>query len=94
MENKTPQLADVVEIFSNMPYGQLVFLGLFAATWLVGGNILIAFHFRRIGKPWYSGLIPFSWPFRNFNKREWVILGVLFVLSAIFGIVALSYSNV
>jgi hypothetical protein len=93
MENKSPQLVDVVEIFSNMPSGQLVFFGLFAATWIIGGNILIASHYKRIGKRWYSGLKPFSWPFRNFNTRERVIFGALFVLSMIFGIIGLGYSN-
>lgn len=89
MENKTLELGGVVDIFSNMPSGQLVFLGLFLATWIIGGNILLAYHFNRIGKRWN----PFSWPFDNFNSLERAIFRGLIVLSVIFGIAALIYSN-
>ena len=93
MENKAPQLRDVVEIFSNMPASQLVFLSLFATTWLIGGNILIAYHYKRIGKRWYSGFKPFAFPFRNFNSKEWLIFAILAIISIGFGFLALSYSN-
>lgn len=53
----------------------LVALG--AATWLIGGNILIALHYRRVGKPVWSGFKLFAFPFRNFNLKEWVWLGVI-----------------
>jgi hypothetical protein len=62
---------------------QLVFLGLFAATWLIGGNILIVFHHRRLGKPWWSGFRPFAFPFKNFNGSEWLALMALGALSLV-----------
>jgi len=73
---------------------QLVLLGLAAATWLVGGNILIAFHYRRLGKSGWSGFHPFAFPFKDFNAREWLILLVLAALTFAFGITAMSMNPV
>ena len=42
--------------------------------WLIGGNVLVAFHYRRRGLPAWSGLRPFDFPFGSFNKWEWLIL--------------------
>jgi hypothetical protein len=73
-----------------MTPGQVFFLVLFAVTWLVGGNILVASHYRRLGKSPWSGFRPFAFPFANFNAREWLILMGLALLSMIFGAISLS----
>jgi len=64
-----------------MTITQMLFLGLAAATWLLDGNVLVAFHYRRLGEPWWSGFRPFDFPFKAFNRREWVILALLAVMS-------------
>jgi hypothetical protein len=69
---------------------QIVFLGLFAATWLIGGNVLVAQHYRRMGKSPWSGFQPFAFPFKDFNAKEWLTLFALAVLSLSFGAIALS----
>jgi hypothetical protein len=61
--------------------GQMVLLLLAAVTWLGGGNVLVAFHFRRLGEPWWSGFRPFAFPFSAFSRLEWVILALLAVTS-------------
>jgi hypothetical protein len=55
----------------------LILVGLAMAIWLIGGNVLIAFHYRRVGRPIWSGFKPFAFPFRNFNVWEWVCLAGL-----------------
>ncbi|MDP3331953.1 MAG: hypothetical protein Q8S55_08170 [Methylococcaceae bacterium] len=48
----------------------LLFAGF--VIWVVGGNILVIRHYRRTGKPWFASLNPLSFPFKNFNRAEWV----------------------
>jgi hypothetical protein len=73
-----------------MPGLQLVFLALAAVTWLGGGNILVAYHYKRVGKSAWSGFKPFAFPLRNFNAKEWLILAGLAVLALTFGGLAIS----
>jgi hypothetical protein len=67
---------------------QLVFICLFAATWLIGGNVVVARHYRRMGKSVWSGFKPFAFPFRNFNASEWLSLLALAALSLTFAAIA------
>ena len=59
----------------------LILVGLGMAVWLIGGNVLIAWHYRRMGKSAWSGLKPFAFPFKDFNFREWAILAALAMTS-------------
>ncbi len=77
------------ELLSNLAPAQLVFITLFAATWLIGGNIVIALHYRRLGKPWWHGFRPFAFPFKDFNTKEWTMLAVLAALALTFGAIAI-----
>jgi hypothetical protein len=61
----------------------LVLVGLGLAVWLIGGNLLVAWHYRRMGKSPWSGLRPFAFPFKNFNSREWLIMAVLAITSLV-----------
>ncbi len=70
---------------------QLASLGLGFATWLVGGNLLVAFHYRRMGKPMWSGFRPFAFPFKDFNTKEWLALLALAALSLTFLNIAMSF---
>ena len=80
-------------MFAAMPGLQLVFLGLAAVTWLIGGNVLVAFHYRRVGKSAWSGFRPFAFPFKDFNAREWLILAILLALSLTFCGIAISMNT-
>ena len=67
-----------------MPGLQLAFLVVAVVTWLGGGNILVAYHYKRVGKSPWSGFKAFSFPFRHFNAKEWLILAGLAVLTFTF----------
>ena len=80
-------------MFAAMPIGQLILIALFMATWLIGGNILIAMHYKRVGKHWASGFKPFAFPFKNFNAKEWFLLFLLAVVAMSFGVAGISYGK-
>lgn len=77
-------------VFVNMPTGQLILLAIGVALWIGGGNLLFHFHNRRLGKKWWQAMNPLDPPFKDFNTREWLILGVLVVASL--GLMALAIS--
>ena len=81
------------ELLSHLAPVQLVFLALFAATWLIGANIVVAFHYRRLGKPWWYGFRPFVFPFKEFNAKEWSMLAALAVLALTFGATAIELGH-
>jgi hypothetical protein len=74
-----------------MPRLTLVCLILAAITWLVGGNILVAIHYRRLGKSAWSGFRPFVLHFKTFNEKEWIVLGILLVIALGIGGVGLLF---
>ncbi len=69
---------------------KIIFFILSVTTWLIGGNMLVAMHYRRMGKPWHSGFKPFAFPFAKFNAKEWGILALLAILSLSFGAIAIN----
>ena len=73
---------------------QLLFVVLAAVTWLIGGNVLVAHHYRRLGEPWWHGFRPFDFPFTNFNRREWAIVALLAFVSLSFMALATFLPNV
>jgi hypothetical protein len=89
-DSQQPSIGEVLDIFGRMPPLQLLFLALFAATWLIGGNLVVARHYRRVGKSAWSGFKPFAFPWKNFNSSEWLSLLALAVVSLAFGAIALS----
>ena len=71
-EMPSAAFSEVTRIFSAMPGLQLVFLALAFVTWLAGANLVVAYHYKRVGKSAWSGFKPFaSPPFRHFNAKEW-----------------------
>jgi hypothetical protein len=89
-EDRAPSPGEVFEMFANLPGLQLFFLALFAATWLLGANILVARHYRRMGKSAWSGFKPFAFPWKDFNAKEWLTLLALAVVSLTFLAMAIS----
>jgi hypothetical protein len=57
--------------------------------WIIGGYILVALHYKRLGQPMWTGLIPFKFPFSKFNGKEWRILIVLAIASV--GLIVLGF---
>ena len=51
------------------------------AIWIVGGNLLAIRHLRRVGKPWFAFFNPLSFPFKSFNRAEWVAFALLLASS-------------
>jgi hypothetical protein len=93
MKENPPDVNDVFSVFASMPVGQQVLSGLFMATWLIGGNVLVAMHYRRMGKHWASGFKPFAFPFKDFNAKEWFTLFLLAIIAMSFGIAAVNYGR-
>jgi hypothetical protein len=92
MKESQPDFGKALELLSRLSPEQLVLLALFAGTWLIGGNVLLVVHYRRLGRPWWSGFRPFAFPFKDFNGKEWLILVALAVLSLTFAGLALSFN--
>ncbi len=84
MDETVKDPVNIIEAVSSWPLETQIYIGLFAATWLIGGNVVIAFHYKRVGKAWWSGFKPFAFPWRDFNGREWAMLGALAILALSF----------
>ena len=80
--------ADLWNVVSRMPAAQLLFTALFFATWLIGGNVVIARHYQRIGQSAWSGFKFGAFPFRKFNLREWLTLIAVATVALVFGLIA------
>ena len=93
MKNQPLKIEDVFSIFAGMPLSQPILIGLSAITWLVGVNILVAYHYKRRGKYWASGLKLGAFPFNNFTVKEWLILGTLAIPALSFIVLAVSYGK-
>lgn len=65
------------KVIHNNPPSTLILMALAMAVWLIGGNLLIMSHYRRIGESQWSGFRPFAFPFAKFNLKEWCILALL-----------------
>ncbi len=81
------------DIIAHNPTAALILMVLSMSTWLIGGNILVAFHFRRRGLPMWSGLIPFRFRLSDFNATEWLIFAALLVVAVGCGVEGVSISQ-
>lgn len=82
-----PPSLDVLSFLEKVVYANsfvtLVLLATGFAIWIVGGNLLVIRHLRRVGKPWFASLNPLSFPFKNFNRAEWRVFFVLLAASMV-----------
>lgn len=60
---------------------QIVLLSAAGCLWLVGGNVLMYRHTKRMGRSFWSILNPFKPQFRDFTGYEWALLGALVVVT-------------
>jgi xanthine/uracil permease len=59
----------------------LILMALGMATWLIGGNVVVMMHYRRLGKSPWSGFRTFAFPFAKFNFKEWCMLVLLAIIA-------------
>ncbi len=81
---EVPSLDYFIEAFLNWPTQTRIGFIMFAATWLIGGNILFYFSMRRRGIPYWKILVPSFKTAFGLNSKEWCILAVLAVTSLSF----------
>lgn len=74
----------IMEGVGRMPAAQAVLVFLFFFVPVVGGNGVVALHYRRVGKPLLKSIFdPRSFPIADFNGGEWLMLAGVFALSGI-----------
>lgn len=84
LENgRTPSVpnAFIIACVNEVPLLQSILLLLCAMTWLVGGNLIVARHYRRRGIRRRRHLPYMSFPWRTFETTEWTMLAGVFVLT-------------
>jgi hypothetical protein len=69
---------------------QIVLLSAAGCLWLVGGNVLMYRHTKRMGRPFWSILNPFKPQFRDFTGYEWASLGALVVVTLLLAALAMN----
>lgn len=69
------------KVLQNNSRSTLVLITLAGATWLIGGNAVIAMHYRRLGKSLWYGFRNREFPFPKFTLREWCMLVIVAAIS-------------
>ena len=69
---------------------QAIILSVAGGIWIVGGNVLMYRHTKRMGRSFWSILNPFKPQFRDFTGREWGSLGLLVVTSLLLAMLAIN----
>ena len=80
-----PTFSQLLESMQSWPLQTQIGVFLFAAIWIIGGNIVFLRSLKRRGISWRKSLIPAISHFTGLNKSEWLALGVLAVVSLAFG---------
>jgi len=81
---KPPDFDFFIDAFIGWPAQTQFGIVMFAATWLIGGNILFYFSMKRRGIPYWKILIPSFKTTFGLNGREYLILAALAVTSLTF----------
>jgi hypothetical protein len=58
---------------------QVLLFGLAIGVWLIGGELLIKWHYVRRGRAWSDEHSYLAFPFKDFDELEWMV-GVFIVL--------------
>jgi len=66
------------DLVLRMPMGQVMAFVFAIGVWLVGGELLIKWHYVRRGRPWSHPFSYLAFPFKDFDSLEWSV-GVLIV---------------
>jgi hypothetical protein len=85
---KTEAPANSVEL--QLSWLQILLLSAAGGLWIIGGNILMYRHTRRMGRSFWSILNPFKPQFRDFTGREWASLAFLAVTTLLLAVLAMN----
>jgi hypothetical protein len=85
-KNELP--ADIVP--PELTWAQVLFLSGAGCVWIIGGNVLMYRHTKRMGRSFWSILNPFKPQFRDFTGREWASLAALAVVTLLLGVIAIN----
>ncbi|WP_419811054.1 hypothetical protein [Bacterioplanoides sp.] len=91
---KPPGFDFIIEAFLGSPAQTQIGMVMFAATWLIGGNILFYFSMKRRDIPYWKIIIPSFITIFDLNGREWLILAGLAITSLSFALWGSSAQNV
>ena len=69
---------------------QVVLLSVAGCLWIVGGNVLMYRHTKRMGRSFWSILNPFKPQFRDFTGYEWASLAALAVVTLLLAALAMN----
>ena len=69
---------------------QVVLLSVAGCLWIVGGNVLIYRHTKRMGRSFWSILNPFKPQFRDFSGYEWASLAALTGVTLLLALLAMN----
>ena len=78
------------KVLTNNSRSTLILMALAGATWLIGGNVVVMMHYRRLGKPPRSGFRPFASPFSKFSFKEWCSLALVAMVALYLAYLGLS----
>lgn len=73
-----------------LSWPQILLLSVAGSLWLVGGNVLMYKHTKRMGWSFWSVLNPFQPQFRDFTAKEWVSLAALAVATLLLAALAMN----
>jgi len=69
---------------------QVLLLSTAGGLWVIGGNVLMYRHTKRMGRSFWSILNPFRPQFRYFTVREWASLAFLAVTTLLLAVLAIN----
>ncbi|PKO78699.1 MAG: hypothetical protein CVU21_01775 [Betaproteobacteria bacterium HGW-Betaproteobacteria-15] len=69
---------------------QVLLLSAAGCLWLIGGNVLMYRHTKRMGRSYWTILNPFKPQFRDFTAREWASLVVLLAVNLLLAALAMN----
>lgn len=76
----------------SLSWVQVFLLSAAGCLWVIGVNVLMYRHTRRMERPFWSILNPFKPQFRDFSRREWASLVVLAMVSLLLGALAINFA--
>ncbi len=85
-----PTFGDFYQMFLGWPQQTQIGIVMFAATWLIGGNILMYFSMKRRGIPYWKVLVPSFKTTFGLSGKEYLILAVLAFTSLSFAVWGIS----
>jgi xanthine/uracil permease len=69
------------KVLHNNSRSTLILTALGMAAWLIGGNIVVMMHYRRLGKSPWTGFTRPEFPFFKFNLKEWAMLALVAIIA-------------